>query len=205
QMSRLLDVRFAQRQADDADTAKLIGDPTHWIMLLRACGGHHAFRRLVSGPTQPENVARFLIFENSFARSLSHSIGQMEGAVDELRRVCSIPVPMSLLKRLNELRDMLHFAQNDPGLTVHLHSFNDALQQELIAITNDVSTHYFVIEVDKSADLLSTPPPSEDQEPDWVQPPDPDKAVQPETAADPASKEAHGSLKHHASQSQKQS
>ncbi|MBU1213065.1 MAG: alpha-E domain-containing protein [Alphaproteobacteria bacterium] len=165
QMSRLLDVRFAQLQTGEADGA-LIGDFSHWTMLLRACGGHHAYRRLVSGPLQPENVARFLIFENSFARSISHCIGETEQSITELRTVCGVPTPTYLLKRVSDIIDMIHTAQRDPGLVPYLHNFNDAIQRQLAELTIDLGSSYFDVDVASRRVAVDETPPAE--EPDWV-------------------------------------
>lgn len=168
QMSRLLDVRFAQLQTGAKEGNTPLGDFTHWSMLLRGCGGHHAYRRLVSGPLQPENVARFLIFETSFARSLSHCVREIERSVQELRSACDVPTPTRLLKRISDLRDMIGLAQGDPGLIPYLHNFNDAVQRQLIALTDDLNACYFELEVDP--DTAVTDSPQQSEEPDWVQP-----------------------------------
>jgi len=168
QMSRLLDVRFAQLQTGTAEGGAALGDFTHWSMLLRACGGHHAYRRLVSGPLQPENVARFLIFEQCFARSISHCLNETEQSVLELRTVCDVPTPTRLLKRLSALRDMIHLAQGDPGLIPHLHTFNDAIQSHLIELTNDLGDCYFEIDLDPNVLAVDSSPDLE--EPEWIEP-----------------------------------
>ncbi len=146
QMSRLLDVRFAQIQAGTAEHGDALGDFTHWSMLLRSCGGHHAFRRLVSGPMQPSTIAQFLIFEQSFARSIAYCTMRIDGTVTELRTHCGLSTPGRLLKRIGDLHDMLHLAKRDPGLVRYLHGFNDAVQRELIALTVDLSACYFGLE-----------------------------------------------------------
>ncbi len=179
QMSRLLDVRFAQMQTGAAEGGAGLGDFTHWSMLLRACGGHHAYRRLVSGPLQPENVARFLIFEQSFARSISHCIGETEQSVLELRTVCDVPTPTKLLKRLSDIKDMIHLAQGDPGLIPRLHSFNDAIQNHLIELTNDLDTCYFEIDIDPAAVTVDTT--ADPEEPEWIEPADDEDSVKDQT------------------------
>ncbi|MDX2287829.1 MAG: alpha-E domain-containing protein [Hyphomicrobiaceae bacterium] len=161
QMSRLLDVRFAQIQAGTAEHGDTLGDFTHWSMLLRACGGHHAFRRLVSGPLQPMNIAQFLIFEQSFARSIAHCAMEIDGTVTQLRTHCGLPTPSRLLKRISDLHDLLHLAQRDPGLVRYLHGFNDAVQRELIALTNDLAVCYFGLEDQALAATAATSVPSE--------------------------------------------
>lgn len=168
QMSRLLDVRFAQLKTGTADGGEMLGDFAHWSMLLRACAGHHAYRQLVSGPLQPENVARFLIFEQSFARSIGSSAIQLERSVTELRQICDIPTPGSLLKRISDLHDMLHLAKLDPGLVPHLHHFNDAMQRQLGDLTTELGDCYFEFKPDIEETI--TDQSGEPEQPEWVQP-----------------------------------
>lgn len=166
QMSRILDVRFAQLMAGAADDAEGIGDFTHWSMLLRACGGHHAYRRLVSGPLQSQNVARFLIFEQSFARSIAYCVGRLERSIDELEAVNGTPASERVSERISSLKDMLQEAQEDTGLVKGLHQFNDAVQRQLIGLTDDLSASYFGIDAEPE-DLVVDESPAK-EEPDWV-------------------------------------
>lgn len=187
QMSRLLDVRFAQIKTGTADGGEMLGDFAHWSMLLRACAGHHAYRQLVSGPLQPENVARFLIFEQSFARSIGSCAVQLERSVTELRQICDIPTPGSLLKRISDLHDMLHLARLDPGLVPHLHHFNDAMQRQLGELTNELGDCYFEFKADLEETIADGP--SEPEQPEWVQPAageEPGKGADETTQAPPA-------------------
>jgi len=168
QMSRLLDVRFAQMQTGIDPGLIGIGDFAHWSMLLRACGGQHAYRQLVSGPLQPENVARFLIFEQSFARSIAHCAAEIERAAEELRSVCHVATPTHVLERISGLHDALQLAQHDPGLIPHLHAFNDGVQRHLASITHELARCYFDVEVsarNAAAEVQAMP-----DEPEWVKP-----------------------------------
>lgn len=165
QMSRLLDVRFAQRQSGETD-GDLIGDFVHWTMLLRASSGHHAYRRLVSGPLQPENVARFLIFERSFARSITHCLDGIEGAITELRELCLVPTPERIIKRMEALRSLVEKARDDTRLVENLHTFNDGTQRRLAELTEDLGRSFFEIDVASDAVAVDAAPPVE--KPDWV-------------------------------------
>lgn len=150
QMSRLLDVRFAQLKTGTAGRGETMGDFAFWSVLLRACGGHHAYRRMVAGPMQPETVARFLIFDQSFARSLAHSVGAIERLAHELRGVCLISTPPGVMERIDGLRGLLDLAaqSSDRGrdLIEHLHDMNDALQRRLGDLTAALSQSYFRID-----------------------------------------------------------
>lgn len=199
QMSRLLDVRFAQLQMGDAGGGALLGDFSHWTMLLRACGGHHAYRRLVSGPLKPENVARFLIFEQSFARSIAHCLTGSEQAINELQTVSKVTAPPSLLKRVADIKEMIASAQDDPGLVAHLHNFNDSIQQRLAELTNDLAESYFHVDVEPEVVAVDVAVPVE--EPDWIVK---DEESEAKPAEGASKKKSKGAASNTQSQSQSQ-
>lgn len=143
QMSRLLDVRFAQLESGDADAGETLGDFTFWTILLRSCGGHHAFRRLVSGPMDPTNVARFLIFENGFARSLAHSVDATLQRARELESACETPTPESVKAGIQALTRVIEDARREPAILLGLHGFNDRLQRRLGDLTSAFTDTYF--------------------------------------------------------------
>lgn len=200
QMSRILDVRFAQLMSGSADDGEGIGDFTHWSMLLRACGGHHAYRRLVSGPLQSQNVARFLIFEQSFARSIAYCVGRLERSVSELRMVCEASSADQVSDRINKLKTMLQDAQADTGLVKGLHQFNDAVQCELIGLTDDLGASYFGIDAEPETLVVDEAPAKE--EPEWVVAEDEEESDTEEEAKEAVAGEA---AKSSMSQSQSQS
>lgn len=143
QMSRLLDVRFAQLQTGTADRGELLGDFAFWSMLLRSCGGHHAYRRLVSGPLAPDAVARFLILDQSFARSIAHATTAIDRATSELRSICGVPTPAPLLESVADLRSTIVAAGSDPQLIGRLHAFNDKVQRQLATLASALELAYF--------------------------------------------------------------
>ena len=143
QMSRLLDVRFAQNISGTADRGVEHGDFAFWSMLLRACGGQHAYRRLVSGPLHADRIAKFLIFDQSFGRSISYCHNQIDQGIGELRAKANLHTPSRLLICVGELNDMLHLAQHDSGLTGNLHHFNDAVQRKLSDVSVELAICYF--------------------------------------------------------------
>ena len=118
---------------------------------MRACGGHHAYRRTRPGKIESAAVAEFLIFDRSFARSISHCVEVIESCASELRTVCQLPTPSPVLTRIAELNDLLHTARNDAALVKHLHAFNDTVQRQLADLTVALSDHYFDTTVEPPA------------------------------------------------------
>lgn len=167
QMSRLLDVRFAQLGGGNAARDGDIGDYALWLMLLRSCGGHHAYRQLVAGPLRPELVARFLIFEQSFARSIAHCLRKVDSILYELRDQCSVPMSVKVLERSHDLLTIVQMAQSDTGLVRELHDFNDGIQRRLIAFTEELAGHYFDLTIAQTPPAEVDPVP-EPRDPAWA-------------------------------------
>ncbi len=179
QMSRLLDVRFAQLQTGDADSGETLGDFAFWAILLRSCGGYHAYRRLVSGPMEPGAVARFLIFEKGFARSLGHSVSAIERLSSELESECRTPTPEDVETRLTALTRVISGARADPEILLGLHGFNDRLQRRLADLTEAFTTTYFGGAPAEELEIVTDKPPARaaDQEQMQTQSPIPGAAA----------------------------
>ncbi|MEM9027689.1 MAG: alpha-E domain-containing protein [Pseudomonadota bacterium] len=160
QMSRLLDVRFAQLQTGTAGRGEMLGDFAFWSMLLRACGGHHAYRRLAPGPLDPMTIARFLIFDQSFARSIAYSARSIRRAETELRTVCNVPTPAGVLHSVADLTNTIQSATSDERLLERLHTFNDAIQRALGSVARELDQAYFMSDVTPPSDANESAPPT---------------------------------------------
>jgi len=143
QMSRLLDVRFAQMR-DQADSAQDgLGDFGFWSVLLRSVAAQQAYLRIHPGRRDPESVAKFLIFDPALPRSIVFCSTQLEHLVHGLRRDYGLRGATNVLQKLDDVRQLLDIASNDQNLVRELHSFNDQVQRDLGAVTNELATHFF--------------------------------------------------------------
>lgn len=149
QMSRLLDVRFAQMRAGHGEvhTTRVdqssLGDFGLWAILLRAAASHHAFLRAVPGNRDPEHVARFLIFDQCLPRSIWSCIMEIYKNLDVLRSSFSLRSATSPLEKVDILINQLNSASQDAGLIENLHNFNDAVQSNLIELTKELRRSFF--------------------------------------------------------------
>lgn len=143
QMSRLLDVRYAQILSPPQNEQLGSQEFIHWSMLLRACAGHHAFRRLVSGPLESESIARFLMFEKRYVRSLAHSQLKISNAIDELDIYCDVPATQSLRWKSAAFYGLLKKKEMERKLVPGLHQFNDSIQRCLADLTGELGAAYF--------------------------------------------------------------
>nr|WP_321443175.1 alpha-E domain-containing protein [uncultured Cohaesibacter sp.] len=145
QTSRLLDVKVAQigssHWLDDGEDS--VTDAEFWKLLLHSFEAYHAFQRTESGILDPKKVANFLMFNESFPRSLTHCIGELQGMLKDLYLGYKLyHVEYSYEEVENLLRE-LESAANDPHLHLRFHGFNDKVQHRLMGITQSLGTSFF--------------------------------------------------------------
>ncbi len=143
QMSRLLDVRFAQLRYEASAEARGPGDFGFWSVLLRSVAAQQAYLRTYPGRRDADSVARFLIFDPALPRSIVFCAAQLEDVVHGLRRDYNLRGATNVLQKLDDVRQVLDVAVNDENLIRELHSFNDQIQRDLIAVTNELGQHFF--------------------------------------------------------------
>jgi uncharacterized alpha-E superfamily protein len=161
QMSRLLDVRFAQARSLGGDARESMGDFGYWALLLRSAAAQQSFLRRVRGQREPAQVARFLIFDSGLPRSIAYCVGELETVLGELRSTFGLRGNSRALEQADVLREILFQADSDPHLVDRLHAFNDGIQQELMTLTSELAYAFFGHSRPESAapdDEIVTPP-----------------------------------------------
>lgn len=143
QMSRLLDVRFAQSRSEEQISGDTLGDFGFWSVLLRSAAAQQAFLRISGGKRDPETVARFLIFDNCLPRSITFCINELDRVVNELRADYNLRGAARSLEQIDIIRQLLVSASDDPSLVDGLHGFNDSVQQHLIGLTKELAYAFF--------------------------------------------------------------
>jgi uncharacterized alpha-E superfamily protein len=142
QTSRLLDVKFAQREVGVAAT-----DPgedfVFWSSILRTAAAYQVFRRLEPGGASAERVARLLILNTSHPRSLGFCAREIGKWLQELASEFGVPDTEASLAKCSDLRKGLETAGRDPQLVSRLHDMNDWVQRTLIELTSTISASYF--------------------------------------------------------------
>jgi uncharacterized alpha-E superfamily protein len=143
QMSRLLDVRFAQLPDQAADENGALGDFGFWSVLLRSAASQQAFLRAARGRREPEIVARFLIFDQGLPRSISFCVSELERGINELRRRFDVRGAARPHEKIDILQQTLAEAGQDEKLVERLHQFNDLIQRQLADLTNEFARSFF--------------------------------------------------------------
>ena len=142
QTTRLLDIKYHLLLPDVAD----IGSPTdvsQWNALLRSAAGYHAYRRLHAASTTPARVAGFLLFNQAFPRSVHHCVRETGRLLGEVKSRYSLRGGNDAAEELDRLRAVLGTLTIREILSEGLHEFLDVIQQQLIAVSRDLSIAFF--------------------------------------------------------------
>ena len=146
QTSRLLDVKVAQVTAQNGHIhtdAESMADAEFWKLLLHSFEAYHAFQRTKSGHLDPKKVADFLMFNQSFPRSLTHCIGEIQDMLKDLYLGFHLRHVAQSYEEVELLLYELEAASRDPYLHMRFHGFNDKVQNHLMAITNSLGQSFF--------------------------------------------------------------
>jgi uncharacterized alpha-E superfamily protein len=142
QTTRLLDIKYHLLLPSLSD----VGSPTdvsQWNALLRSAAGYHAYRRLHAARTTPARVAGFLLFNQAFPRSVHHCLREAGRLLGEVKSRYSLRGGNDAAEELDRLRAVLGTLTIEEILSTGLHEFLDLIQQQLIAVSRDLSIAFF--------------------------------------------------------------
>ncbi|OAN44756.1 hypothetical protein A6A04_08025 [Paramagnetospirillum marisnigri] len=137
QTTRLLDIKYHTLLPRPEDVGSAL-DTSHWNALLKAAAGYQASRRVLLGSITPRSVAAFLLFSDSFPRSVILCVRQMDWLLTQLRTRYSLRGGARALELLDELRASLTERSIDDVINHGLHEFIDWIQQHLILIFAEI-------------------------------------------------------------------
>ena len=142
QTTRLLDIKYHLLLPSVADVGSAT-DVSQWNALLRSAAGYHAYRRLHAASTTPARVAGFLLFNQAFPRSVHHCVREAGRLLGEVKSRYSLRGGNDAAEELDRLRAVLGTLTITEILSEGLHEFLDVIQQQLIAVSRDLSIAFF--------------------------------------------------------------
>lgn len=142
QTTRLLDIKYHTLQPRGDGMTRLI-DESQWNAVLRAAAGYHAFRRIHPRGMRVEAVAGFLLFNDSFPRSVAVCIERLDGLLTELKSRYSLRGGNSVLEQLDEMRAVLAAKPIETVLAEGLHEYLDWLQIRLNGLAGELERSFF--------------------------------------------------------------
>lgn len=145
QTSRILDVHHhAFTIASEAgepvgSAAPAVVHLSHWLSLLRACYGFEPFMKTHHGPVTGQAVARFLLFEQRFPRSVRHCLRRARETLARIRPASSgLPVLLSF-QRLVVAEAWLEVLASGPFEYASLHEILTRVIDESQGACNEIS------------------------------------------------------------------
>jgi uncharacterized alpha-E superfamily protein len=118
-------------------------DASQWNALLRAANGYQAFRRVYQGRLSPAAVAGFLLFSDSFPRSVTHCVRQISYMLTQLRSRYRLSGGTAAEDKLDEMRAVLSDLSIERIVETGLHEFLDWVQTRLAAVAADLRDGFF--------------------------------------------------------------
>jgi uncharacterized alpha-E superfamily protein len=149
--SRILDVKYFLL----LPTPKEIGgvlDELQWISLLRTAGAYQMYRQSVQQAITPSSVARFLLLDPIFPRSVRFCLQQINDTLQLIQRQPQLGPPDDLECLRGQLLAKWSYVRIDALIERGLHEAIDELQGDLNQLHQLIHARYFV-----TTDLGSIP------------------------------------------------
>ena len=139
--SRILDVKYFLLLPHGENVGGVV-DQLQWIALLRTVGGYQMFRQASQLSITPQGVARFLLLDRNFPRSVRFCLDGIDAALVEIdpghaSRAVSLSDPVSTMRARWTDTDIETIIQYG------LHESIDQLQQDLNSLHHQLERRYF--------------------------------------------------------------
>ncbi len=138
QTSRLVDIKYHTLLPSVDDVGGAL-DISQWHALLRAASGYQAYRRVNPNFMTPASVAGFLLMNQSFPRSVTVCVRQVEIHLGQLSSIYGLRGTYSAQERLDGLRAALMDQTVGQILARGLHEFLDWVQLQFIGLQDSMA------------------------------------------------------------------
>jgi uncharacterized alpha-E superfamily protein len=142
QTTRLLDIKY-HTLLPLADGVGSPLDVSQWNAVLRSAAGYHAFRRVYPRGMTPSAVAGFMLYNESFPRSVTTCVRQIDGLLVRLKSRYILKGGSKAMERVDEIQAALHSRSIDDVIKSGLHEYLDWLQLHLNDVTQEISKAFF--------------------------------------------------------------
>jgi len=142
QTTRLLDIKY-HTLLPFADGVGSPLDVSQWNAVLRSAAGYHAFRRVYPRGMTPAAVAGFMLYNESFPRSVTTCVRQIDGLLVRLKSRYILKGGSKAMERVDEIQAALHSRPVEDVIKSGLHEYLDWLQLHLNDVTQEISKAFF--------------------------------------------------------------
>lgn len=142
QTTRLLDIKY-HTLLPFSDGVGSPLDVSQWNAVLRSAAGYHAFRRVYPRGMTPSAVAGFMLYNESFPRSVTTCVRQIDGLLVRLKSRYILKGGSKAMERVDEIQAALHSRSIEDVIKSGLHEYLDWLQLHLNDVTQEISKAFF--------------------------------------------------------------
>ena len=142
QTTRLLDIGFTTL-SNPAQGATTSHDFVQSHALLRSLAGYHAFRRVYPRGMTPTAIAGFILYNESFPRSVVLCVREINVLLTRLKSRYKLRGGNTAMERVDEIMAALNSRRIERVIEDGLHDYLDLLQVGLSAVTSELSRSFF--------------------------------------------------------------
>ncbi len=139
QTTRILDIGYDRLRLAKGDAVGSV----YWNALLRSVSGFHAYRHRHPVDGSPDDIARFLLYDQEFPRAVALCVDQITSRVHELERRHEVRRRQPVEKSRRELEYVLGTGLEMALSPARLHAFLDQIQVALSNVSNALARTYF--------------------------------------------------------------
>ncbi len=139
--SRLLDMKYHVLLPSGEQVGGNV-DTVHWMGVLRSCSGLEAYRKLYVDQVAPWKVAKFLITDATFPRSINYCVNELDCTIHRISGVPRGRFQSEVEQLSGRLQADLGYVTIDEIFRFGLHQYLDRIQLRLIHIAAALSEEY---------------------------------------------------------------
>lgn len=146
QTTRLLDIGyFSLMRSADSQSGPIAAhhDFVGWHALLRSLAGYHAYRRVYPRGTDPAAIAGFILYNDSFPRSVALCVREINVVFTRLKSRYKLRGGSVAMERIDEIQAALSSRSVDQVIQDGLHEYLDWLQVMLSDVTSELTRSFF--------------------------------------------------------------
>ncbi len=142
QATRLLDIGF-NTLTGSTEGSNASQDFVQSHALLRSVAGYHAFRRVYPRGMTPAAIAGFILYNESFPRSVVLCVREINAVLTRLKSRYKLRGGNAAMERIDEIMAALNSRTIEQVIEDGLHDYLDLLQVRLSAVTSELSRSFF--------------------------------------------------------------
>lgn len=143
--ARILDVKYFILLPSVKDVGTTL-DELQWMALLKSASAYEMYRKCAQHRITPKGVAKFLILDREFPRSIKFCLLEAERSLHQITGTPSGSWQNPAERALGRLRSELDYLTIEEIMQSGLHEFLDHLQQQMNGIGDKIFVTFFALD-----------------------------------------------------------